>query len=41
MATTEKPEEIPHVTAAPAGSDLETGGGLKPVDTIHGDEAVR
>lgn len=41
MAATEKPGEIHHVTAAPAGSDVETGGGLKPIDTIHGDEAVR
>jgi hypothetical protein len=41
MAAAEKPGEIHHVTADPAGSDVETGGPLKHIDTVHGDEAVR
>ncbi|KAH7406401.1 major facilitator superfamily domain-containing protein [Phaeosphaeria sp. MPI-PUGE-AT-0046c] len=41
MTTTEKSGEIHHETTDPAGSDLETGGQLKPIDTLHGDEAVR
>jgi hypothetical protein len=41
MATTGKPGEIHQETAAPAGSELQIGSQLKPIDTVHGDEAVR
>jgi hypothetical protein len=41
MATIEKSGEIHHETAVPAGNDLEIGGQLKPIDTLHGDEAAR
>ena len=41
MPGNEKPQEIYQETAAPTGSDMEVGKELKPVDTIHGDEAVK
>tara|TARA_R110002003_G_scaffold112_11_gene9631 strand:+ start:1548 stop:1694 length:147 start_codon:yes stop_codon:yes gene_type:complete len=41
MVGTEKPHEIYQETAAPTGSDMEVGKDLEPVDTVHGDEAVK
>ncbi|KAF2820572.1 MFS general substrate transporter [Ophiobolus disseminans] len=42
MSGNEKPQEIYQETAAPmTNSDVEVGRDLKPVDTVHGDEAVR
>lgn len=41
MSGTEKPQEIYQETSRPTGSDVEVGRPLKPVDTVHGDEAVK
>jgi hypothetical protein len=41
MVGTEKPHEIYQETAAPTSSDMEVGKDLEPVDTVHGDEAVK
>lgn len=40
MSGTEKPQEIYHETSTPR-SDVEGANDLKPVDTVHGDEAGR
>lgn len=40
MAGTEKAQDIYQETSATPGSDVEVGKNLKPIDTIHGDEAV-
>lgn len=41
MSGTEKPQEIYQETSAPEGSDVDATRDLKPVDTLHGDEAVK
>lgn len=41
MSDTEKPPEIYRETMALAGCIVEGDQQLKPVDTVHGDEAVK
>jgi len=41
MLGNEKPQEIYREAAAPVGSDVEVGKDLKPIDTVHGDEAIK
>lgn len=41
MSSTEKPQEIHEETRTATGSDEEASTDLKPIDTVHGDEAVK
>ncbi|KAI8940646.1 hypothetical protein NX059_001916 [Plenodomus lindquistii] len=41
MPGSEKPQDIYQETSGHGASDVEVGGQVKPVDTVHGDEAAR